>query len=113
MTQQSCGRSGHERRSIAAKWRSAASPLREGGDWANILVMTATAHPHHAGTRTAVALDGASLTIFDVLEVARGKRTVAMSERAAQAVRSSCSLKHELIEREIPIYGVTTGFGDS
>jgi phenylalanine ammonia-lyase len=58
-------------------------------------------------------LDGATLTIPDALEVSRGDRTVRLSERAAEAVRASCSLKHELIAREIPIYGVTTGFGDS
>src|SRR6185312_7273101 len=75
--------------------------------------MTAIAHPHHAASRTALDLDGATLTISDALEVSRGGRTVRLSEHAAEAVRSSCSLKHELIAREIPIYGVTTGFGDS
>ena len=58
-------------------------------------------------------LDGATLTISDALEVSRGDRTVRLAERAAEAVRASRRLKQELIDREIPIYGVTTGFGDS
>ena len=36
-----------------------------------------------------------------------------LSERAARAVSASKQLKDELIAKEIPIYGVTTGFGDS
>src|ERR1700748_3020865 len=75
--------------------------------------MTATAHPHHAAGRTMLDLDGASLTTADALQVARGHRTVRLSEHAAEAVEASRSLKRELIDREIPIYGVTTGFGDS
>src|ERR1700749_1335824 len=75
--------------------------------------MTATAHPPTATSRTMLDLDGASLTIADALDVARGTRTVCVSDHAAEAVRASRNLKHELIDREIPIYGVTTGFGDS
>jgi phenylalanine ammonia-lyase len=75
--------------------------------------MTAIAHPDHAASRTSLQLDGATLTISDALDVARGNRTVMVSERAVEAVQASCALKHELIAREIPIYGVTTGFGDS
>jgi phenylalanine ammonia-lyase len=79
----------------------------------NIRYMTATALPPELTSRTLLELDGASLTIRDALDVSRGDRTVSLSERAAEAVRASRSLKQELIEREIPIYGVTTGFGDS
>src|ERR1700759_1221862 len=75
--------------------------------------MTAIAHPHPAASRTTLDLDGASLTIADALEVSRGSRTVRLSEHAAEAVEASRNLKRELIDREIPIYGVTTGFGDS
>ena len=63
--------------------------------------------------RTALELDGASLRVRDVLEVSRRGRTVRLSERAARAVSASKQLKDELIAKEIPIYGVTTGFGDS
>ncbi len=75
--------------------------------------MTATAWPHEVSSRTLLELDGASLTIADALEVSRRNRTVTLSERAAEGVRASRDLKYELIDQEIPIYGVTTGFGDS
>ena len=63
--------------------------------------------------RTALELDGSSLTVRDALEVSRRGRKVQLSERAARAVGASKRLKDELIAKEIPIYGVTTGFGDS
>ena len=72
--------------------------------------MTATA----VGSKTGLLeLDGAALTIEDVLEVASGGRRVRLSRRAAQAVQASRQLKHRLISHGIAIYGVTTGFGDS
>ena len=75
--------------------------------------MTATALPHEFTGEALLEIDDASLTIRDALEVSRAGRTVRLADHAAEAVRASRSLKHELIEREIPIYGVTTGFGDS
>src|SRR5579871_6044627 len=75
--------------------------------------MSAIASPHDVRSATLLELDGAALTIADTLDVSRGHRTVTLSEHAAEAVRASRALKHELIDREIPIYGVTTGFGDS
>jgi histidine ammonia-lyase/phenylalanine ammonia-lyase len=75
--------------------------------------MTATALPYPATDRALLHLDGASLTIEDALDVSRGQRTVAVSDRAVGAVQASRDLKHRLIASEIPIYGVTTGFGDS
>ena len=75
--------------------------------------MTATALPPQLTSRTLLELDGASLTLTDALEVSRNHRAVRLSDEAAVAVEASRRLKHELIEQEIPIYGVTTGFGDS
>jgi len=63
--------------------------------------------------RTALELDGASLTVRDALEVSRRTRVVQLADAAARAVSASNQLKDELIAKEIPIYGVTTGFGDS
>ena len=65
------------------------------------------------GQRTLLELDGASLTIADALAVSRGDRTVTLSPSAADAVAASLELKRTLIAQEIPIYGVTTGLGDS
>jgi phenylalanine ammonia-lyase len=58
-------------------------------------------------------LDGAHLTIRDALDVARRGRTIRLSDRAREAVRTCCEVKRSLIAEEIPIYGVTTGLGDS
>jgi len=60
-----------------------------------------------------VELDGASLTIDDVVSVAQGAAGAQLSDTAATRMRESRDLKTTLIESEIPIYGVTTGFGDS
>jgi histidine ammonia-lyase/phenylalanine ammonia-lyase len=76
--------------------------------------MTVTAPLHETpATKTLLELDGASLTLEDALGVSRCSRTVRLSDRAVEAVRASRGLKDDLIAREIPIYGVTTGFGDS
>jgi histidine ammonia-lyase/phenylalanine ammonia-lyase len=64
-------------------------------------------------SRTQLELDGATLTIEDALEVARGTRKVLLSPRAIDAIAACRELKRSLIAEEIPIYGVTTGLGDS
>jgi phenylalanine ammonia-lyase len=79
----------------------------------NIPHVAATAPSHDVSSRTVLELDGAGLTVEDALEVSRGARVVRLSAPAAEAVAASRGLKAELIAREIPIYGVTTGFGDS
>jgi histidine ammonia-lyase/phenylalanine ammonia-lyase len=58
-------------------------------------------------------LDGASLSIDDALDVACGSRVVSLAADAVRAVRGSRDLKARLVADGIPIYGVTTGFGDS
>jgi len=60
-----------------------------------------------------LCLDGESLTIDDVVRFARRGGTAALSPKAAERVDAARALRRELVEREIPIYGVTTGFGDS
>lgn len=63
--------------------------------------------------RSRIELNGNALTPEDVVEVARGGAECFLSEEALQKVKASHGLKHELMQRETPIYGVTTGFGDS
>jgi phenylalanine ammonia-lyase len=75
--------------------------------------VAATTVSDERGHRTSLELDGAHLTIEAALEVGHGGRTVRLAEHAAGAVRASRHLKQTLIDEEIPIYGVTTGFGDS
>ena len=59
-----------------------------------------------------VDLDGRSLTIDEAVKFARGGGRAVLSPEAARRVEQTRALKQDLIAREIPIYGVTTGFGD-
>ena len=67
----------------------------------------------HQDTGVHVDLDGGSLTIADAVRLARHGGRATLSPDAARRVEATRALKHDLIAREIPIYGVTTGFGDS
>ncbi|HET7479224.1 MAG TPA: aromatic amino acid lyase, partial [Rubrobacteraceae bacterium] len=60
-------------------------------------------------------LDGRSLKIEDVVAFARGRGDAEciLSAESMEKIEASCALKQDLISRGIPIYGVTTGFGDS
>ncbi len=58
-------------------------------------------------------LDGNHLTIHDAVSLARHGGRCTLSPEAARRVQATRALKHALIAREIPVYGVTTGFGDS
>jgi phenylalanine ammonia-lyase len=63
-----------------------------------------------------LTLDGKSLTVADVARIARSGSDdlpVDIAESSIAAMKESVALKRELIDRQIPIYGVTTGFGDS
>jgi phenylalanine ammonia-lyase len=60
-----------------------------------------------------VQLDGQSLTIDDVADFALRGGVAALSPEAAGSVEQARRLRQDLVDREIPIYGVTTGFGDS
>src|SRR4051794_31171802 len=67
----------------------------------------------HQDTGVHVDLDGGSLTIAEAVRFARQGGRATLSTEAARRVEATRALKHDLIAREIPIYGVTTGFGDS
>jgi histidine ammonia-lyase/phenylalanine ammonia-lyase len=65
------------------------------------------------GTR--LSLDGSSLDLAQVASIARrqGSTPVGIAPAAVAAMNESVLLKQELLDKQIPIYGVTTGFGDS
>src|SRR3954469_20187676 len=67
----------------------------------------------HQDTGVHVDLDGGSLTIADAVRLARHGGPPPPPTAAMRRVEAARALKHDLIDREIPIYGVTTGFGDS
>jgi histidine ammonia-lyase len=58
-----------------------------------------------------VTLDGQSLSLADVVAVARGNAPVALDPKALDAVRQSRRAVEAAIERGETIYGVNTGFG--
>ncbi|SFT84092.1 histidine ammonia-lyase [Actinopolyspora lacussalsi subsp. righensis] len=66
----------------------------------------------HVGSTT---LDGHDVALEDIVRLARDPRagTVELSEWARQRIAGSDEFKHQLIDTGVPIYGVTSGFGDS
>ena len=59
----------------------------------------------------AVTLDGRSLSIADVVAVARHRAPVSIDARALDAVRQSRQAVEAAVERGQTMYGVNTGFG--
>jgi histidine ammonia-lyase/phenylalanine ammonia-lyase len=64
---------------------------------------------------TSLLIDGHSLTIADIVTVARqpGALHLELTDEAARRMRESDELKTKIIETGLPVYGVTSGFGDS
>ncbi|WP_086600946.1 HAL/PAL/TAL family ammonia-lyase [Streptomyces swartbergensis] len=70
----------------------------------------------HVSTVPDLELDGTGLSPRAVAAAARrggGDTGVTLGAEAVERMRASVGLKNTLLAREIPIYGVTTGFGDS
>lgn len=67
-----------------------------------------------AATGLRIELDGRSLSVEDVVGVARADEPVefSLSEEAAKDIRASQRLKHRPIDQELPNYGVTMVLGD-
>lgn len=57
-------------------------------------------------------MDGASLTIRDVVNVARNAAPVRLSKRSVRAMERSRALVDRLVQSDTPAYGITTGFGE-
>ena len=57
-------------------------------------------------------LTGRNLTIDNVIEVARGRRRVALGGDAVERMRASRAVIERLVSGGATVYGVTTGFGD-
>lgn len=58
-----------------------------------------------------VTIDGNSLTILDVHNVARKYTRVALSAEARERMNASNKIVSDIVERNEVVYGVTTGFG--
>ena len=59
-----------------------------------------------------VVLDGLSLTLEDIVKVARENYRVGLSDAAAAAVREAAALVEEWSLSDQVVYGITTGFGN-
>jgi len=57
-------------------------------------------------------LTGRDLVIDNVIEVARGRRPVALADETAERMRASRAVIERLVADGVTVYGVTTGFGD-
>jgi len=72
--------------------------------------MTETLH------RTQLSIDGASLRLADLVTVARATRddiVVGLDPAAVSVMETTVQLKEALVAKDVPGYGLTTGFGDS
>ena len=58
-----------------------------------------------------ITIDGASLGLAEVEAVARDRATVRLDPAAAARVRRSREALERLLDRDDPVYGVSTGFG--
>lgn len=59
-----------------------------------------------------ISLDGNSLTIDEVVRVARQHEMVELSETGRRQVERSRAVVERLLNSEQPVYGISTGFGD-
>lgn len=62
--------------------------------------------------RDTVVIDGHSLTLQDLINVARKGYNVEVSQEAIKKVNTASSLIQKWVDQNKIIYGVTTGFGD-
>ena len=58
-----------------------------------------------------ICIDGNSLTLDDVIQVARFGREVKIDDQAKENVRKSRQYIDQLVNEERVVYGITTGFG--
>src|SRR5437870_4925598 len=58
-----------------------------------------------------IELDGASLTIEQLIAIADGDERVTLSETARQRVRAARSVVDRRAQSDEPAYGINTGFG--
>jgi histidine ammonia-lyase len=58
-----------------------------------------------------IILDGQSLSLDDLVFIARHHEKVSIAKESIQKIIEASSLVEELIKKEKPIYGINTGFG--
>jgi histidine ammonia-lyase len=58
-----------------------------------------------------VRLDGKSLTLNDLKKIARDKECVEIAESSKKLVNHASLFVSKVVENEVPVYGINTGFG--
>jgi len=58
-----------------------------------------------------ITIDGSSLTLQELVSVARGTTAVRMDKKALQSTKRSRAVLEKLLQQDKVIYGVNTGFG--
>ena len=66
---------------------------------------------HHLDNQEELALDGVSLTLEDVISVARFRRRVSIAESARTRILRCRQMVEVLLDEGEKVYGLTTGFG--
>jgi len=59
-----------------------------------------------------ISIDGNSLTLGEVVQVARGREKVEISPAGRRQVAASRAIVEKLLDSTTPVYGISTGFGD-
>ncbi len=59
-----------------------------------------------------IKIDGSSLTIFDLAKIAREGEKIELTSEAKEKIEFSRSIVNEVIKKEKPVYGISTGFGE-
>src|SRR5438309_7946741 len=67
--------------------------------------------PLYRGRLAEVTIDGSSLTLQELVSVARGNSTVGVDRKALQRTKRGRAVLEKLLQEDEVIYGVNTGFG--
>ncbi|MCU0318264.1 MAG: aromatic amino acid lyase [Amoebophilaceae bacterium] len=59
-----------------------------------------------------VSLDGNNLTIPDIVAIVNNTKQAVLTKDTLRRVADNRAALEEIIQRNIPVYGVTTGFGE-
>jgi histidine ammonia-lyase len=62
-------------------------------------------------TSKTVFLDGFSLSLEDIWEIAHGAKDIGIDEACIQRLEKARALVDELAQSGQPVYGINTGFG--
>jgi MIO-dependent L-tyrosine 2,3-aminomutase len=63
-------------------------------------------------SKLALSLDGNSLTISDLIAIVNNKKQPVLTEETRRRIANNRAALEEIIQRNIPVYGITTGFGE-